>query len=51
LRYQQDFDNLIITPISFAKEVLGEYERVSSIEFYLKDGVDVNYLGKHYKRK
>ncbi|MNM93250.1 Lipoprotein-releasing system transmembrane protein LolE [compost metagenome] len=51
LRYQQDFDNLIITPISFAKEVLGEYERVSSIEFYLKDGVDVNSFGQAVQKK
>ncbi|WP_286734112.1 MULTISPECIES: FtsX-like permease family protein [Sphingobacterium] len=51
LRYQQDFDNLIITPISFAKEVLGEYERVSSIEFYLKDGVDVNSFEQAVQKK
>ncbi|MDR0264382.1 MAG: ABC transporter permease [Sphingobacterium sp.] len=51
LRYQQDFDNLIITPISFAKEVLGEYNRVSSIEFYLKEGVDVNSFGEALQNK
>ncbi|WP_343320821.1 FtsX-like permease family protein [Sphingobacterium multivorum] len=51
LRYQQDFDNLIITPISFAKEVLGEYNRVSSIEFYLKDGIDVNLFGQTLQKK
>lgn len=37
LKSQQDFDNLIITPIGFAREVLGEYNRVSAIEFYVKD--------------
>lgn len=51
LRYQQDFDNLIITPISFAKEVLGEYDRISSIEFYLKDGVDINSFGQALQKK
>lgn len=51
LRYQQDFDNLIITPISFAKEVLGEYDRISSIEFYLKEGVDVNSFGEALQKK
>ncbi|MFE2860262.1 FtsX-like permease family protein [Sphingobacterium multivorum] len=51
MRYQQDFDNLIITPISFAKEVLGEYDRVSSIEFYLKDGVDINSFGQVLQKK
>ncbi len=51
LRYQQDFDNLIITPISFAKELLGEYDRISSIEFYLKEGVDVNSFGEALQKK
>ncbi len=51
MRYQQDFDNLIITPISFAKEVLGEYDRVSLIEFYLKDGIDVNLFGQTLQKK
>ncbi len=51
LRYQQDFDNLIITPISFAQEVLGEYQRVSSIEFYLKDGVDINAFERVLQQK
>ncbi|WP_447770642.1 ABC transporter permease [Sphingobacterium faecium] len=34
---QQDFDNLVVTPISFAQEVLGEFNRISAIEFYVKD--------------
>lgn len=40
LKYQQDFDNQIIVPISFAQEVLGEYAKVSAIEFNLAKGVD-----------
>ncbi|MDM1296795.1 ABC transporter permease [Sphingobacterium sp. N143] len=51
LRYQQDFDNLIITPISFAREVLGEYDRVSSIEFYLKEHTDINLFEKALQKK
>lgn len=34
LKYQQGFDNLIITPIDFARDALGEYEKVSAIEIY-----------------
>lgn len=51
LRYQQDFDNLIITPIDFAKEVLGEYDRVSAIEFYLKQGTDIDKFEKQLQEK
>lgn len=51
LRYQQDFDNFIITPISFAKEVLGEYDRVSSIEFYLKEGTLVREFERDLQKK
>ncbi|PUV23198.1 FtsX-like permease family protein [Sphingobacterium athyrii] len=51
LRYQQDFDNFIITPISFAKEVLGEYDRVSSIEFYLKTGTNIKLFEQDLQKK
>lgn len=51
LRYQQDFDNFIITPISFAKEVLGEYDRVSSIEFYLKTGTNIKLFEQNLQKK
>jgi len=51
LRYQQDFDNFVITPISFAKEVLGEYDRVSAIEFYLKEGTDAKLFEKDLQHK
>ncbi|UIR55823.1 FtsX-like permease family protein [Sphingobacterium sp. SRCM116780] len=44
LKYQQDFDNLIITPITFAREALGEYNRVSAIEFYVKDKSQIQKL-------
>ena len=33
LKFQQDFDNLLIVPISFAQDVLGEFNQVSAIEF------------------
>jgi len=37
---QQQFDNVIIVPISFARDVLGEYEKISAIEIDLKPGID-----------
>ncbi|MFD0940533.1 ABC transporter permease [Pedobacter boryungensis] len=41
---QQDFDNLIIVPISFARELLGEDKNVSAIEINVNDGVDAELL-------
>ena len=37
---QQDFDNIAIVPLSFARKLLQEKTRVSSIEINLKKGVD-----------
>lgn len=51
LRYQQDFDNFVITPITFAKEVLGEYNRISAIEFYLKKGTDITSFEQDLQKK
>ncbi len=41
LQYHQGFDNLIITPIEFAKDLLNEYEEVSAVEIYMKDSTQV----------
>ena len=41
---QQDFDNLLIVPLSFARELLGETKNVSSIEINVKPGVDAEEL-------
>lgn len=37
---QPQFDNVVIVPISFAREVLGESEKISAIEIDLKPDVD-----------
>ncbi|KGE14366.1 FtsX-like permease family protein [Sphingobacterium deserti] len=37
LQYQQGFDNLVITPIDFARDLLNEHDQVSAIELYTKD--------------
>lgn len=37
LHYEPGFNDLIITPITFAKDLLNEHEYVSAIEIYTKD--------------
>src|SRR5699024_2255797 len=37
LSYQMGFEDLIIVPIAFAKELLNEQKRVSAIELYALD--------------
>lgn len=39
---QQDFDNIAIVPLSFARNLLQEPENISSIEVNLKKGVDAD---------
>lgn len=53
---QQDFDNIAIVPLSFARKLLQEERNVSSIEINLKSGVDAaafqeaiqEQLGEHF---
>ncbi len=39
---QQDFDNIAIVPLSFARRLLQEEEKISSIELNLKKGVNAD---------
>jgi lipoprotein-releasing system permease protein len=39
---QQDFDNVAIVPLSFARSLLDEPEKISSIEINLKQGFDAD---------
>lgn len=41
LQYQQEFDDLLIVPMSFAREVVGEFSRISAIEINLAPGSDI----------
>ncbi|WP_113663732.1 ABC transporter permease [Pedobacter nanyangensis] len=43
---QQDFDNLLIVPLSFARELLGESTAVSAIEINVNVGVDAEAFKK-----
>ncbi len=47
---QPQFDNVVIVPISFAREVLGEYEKISAIEIDLKPSVDQSAFKKELTR-
>lgn len=38
LQYQQEFDDLLIVPMAFAQEVVGEFSRLSAIEINLREG-------------
>ncbi|MEH6304760.1 FtsX-like permease family protein [Olivibacter sp. CPCC 100613] len=56
---QQELDDLIIVPIDFARDVLGEYDEVSAIEINLKENAKLTrfqtdiqkVLGKKYNVK
>ena len=43
---QQDFDNLLIVPLSFARELLGESKNVSAIEINVQPEVDAEVFKK-----
>lgn len=51
LSYEQGFDNLIITPISFAKDILDEYDKVSAIEIHTKEKVKIARLQKQLQKE
>lgn len=42
LEYQQEFDDLLIVPMPFAREVLGEFTQVSAIEVHLQPDANVS---------
>jgi len=44
LAYQQEFDDLLVVPMDFARDVVGEFDRVSAIEINLVPGRNVTSL-------
>ena len=48
---QQEFDNIMIVPLSFARQLLGEETKVSAIEINMKDGVDPEILRSNIEEK
>lgn len=50
LHYEPGFNDLIITPLAFAKDLLNEHEYVSAIEIYTKDSSRVAHFQKEIQR-
>lgn len=50
LQYQQGYDNLIITPLNFAKDLLNEQHKISAIEIYTNDSSRVADLKKEIEK-
>lgn len=48
---QQDFDDIIITPIEFTRDLLDEPNQVSSIEIIYKKGTDVDAVEQRIEEK
>lgn len=48
---QQDFDDIVVTPLSFTRELLDEPNEVSSIELNFKDGTDLDKVQNEIKTK
>ena len=48
---QQDFDNIIIVPLNFARRLLGEEKKISAIEINVNDGVDTENLRTEIENK
>lgn len=51
LKFQPGFDDLIITPIDFAKDLLGEQTKVSAVEIYASAQDQVSRLQKSLQNK
>lgn len=47
---QQDFDDIIVTPIDFTRDLLNEPKNVTSIELNFNDKVDVNKIQKNIEK-
>ncbi len=48
---QQQFDESVIIPLSFARELLGEDEKITAIEIYLNNGESVDDFQKELSKK
>jgi len=45
---QQELDHLMMVPLDFAREIIGEYEAVSAIEINVKPGVNIDRVQKEF---
>lgn len=51
MNYEQGFDNLVITPIDFAKDLLDEFEQISAIEIYTKLNTNIDKIQVEFQKK
>ena len=51
LSYQPEFDDLILVPLSFARDLLDEPEKVSNIEIYLQNPLNTNKIQKEFQKE
>ncbi|MCL8000819.1 FtsX-like permease family protein, partial [Brucella sp. 21LCYQ03] len=51
MKFQPGFDDLVITSLSFAKDLLSEPTRVSAIELFLKDPSAVNKVQRSIQKE
>ena len=59
LTYQPEFDNLVIVPLAFARDLLGEADKITAVEIFLTDSLQShavqdeikNTLGKDFHVK
>lgn len=51
LQYQQEFDDLLLVPMPFAREVLGEFDQVSAIEIHLTPEANVLAIQRELMRQ
>lgn len=48
---QQEFDDMVITPISFTRELLDEPKKISYVELNLQDNANANRMQKQLQQK
>jgi lipoprotein-releasing system permease protein len=51
LTYQPEFDNLILAPIDYVRDLLGEKEAISAVDIYLHNIEDTNSLQRLIQKK
>jgi len=51
LAYQPEFENLVITPLTFARDILGEDKNISALEIYLNDPQKTDQLQQELQHK
>lgn len=50
LTYQPEFDNIVMVPMRFARDILGEADAISAIEIYLKDPANTSKIQKLFQK-